>query len=173
MTRLCRNLCIAAGAGLIAVCATAQAGPCTLAGLSWMAGNWHNADDPAGAQERWTPAPGGVLMGSSFEAHADGTGYAEAMTIRQDGTAILMVLRHFDLGLKRAWEEREAPMIFAAATCESNAAVEDRAVFDGQGDHQGEHLTYKRSGESLLIVGDFLHHGKPDHEEWHMVLGKD
>ena len=25
---------------------------------------------------------------------------------------------------------------------------------------------------SLLIVGDFLHHGKPDHEEWHMNLAK-
>jgi hypothetical protein len=33
-------------------------------------------------------------------------------------------------------------------------------------------LTYKRSGEALLIVGDFLHHGKPDHEEWHMTLAK-
>jgi hypothetical protein len=25
---------------------------------------------------------------------------------------------------------------------------------------------------SLLIVGDFLHHGKPDHAEWHMNLAK-
>jgi hypothetical protein len=153
---------------LLVFCAGVHAAPCTLAGLSWMAGNWHNADDPAGAQERWTLAPGGVLMGSSFEAHADGTGYAEAMTVRTDGTTVLMMLRHFDLGLRHAWEERDAPMLFAAADCAENSAI-----FDGQGDHAGEHLTYKRSGTTLLIVGDFLHHGKPDHEEWHMVLGKD
>jgi hypothetical protein len=162
-----KMLCVLAAAGVMAACANAYAGPCTLGGLGWMAATWRNADDPAGAEERWALAPGGVLMGSSFEAHADGTGYAEAMTIRQDGTAVVMVLRHFDLGLKHAWEERDAPMIFAASDC-----AESSAVFDGQGEHAGEHLTYKRTGGNLLIVGDFLHHGKPDHEEWHMVAGR-
>jgi hypothetical protein len=131
-----------------------------------MAGGWRTAADPASSQERWALAPGGVLMGSSFEMQKDGTGYAEIMTVRQDGAS--MVLRHFDIGLTKAWEERAAPMVFVSASCEGTSAV-----FDGQGDHQGEHLTYKRTGDSLAIVGDFLHHGKPDHEEWQMVLGKD
>jgi Domain of unknown function (DUF6265) len=166
MKGVCRLLCFGTFAVLLGTCTRAHGGSCTLAGLGWMAANWQNADDPAGAQERWTPAPGGVLMGSSFEAHADGTGYAEAMAIRLEGTSVVMVLRHFDLGLEHAWEERDAPMIFAASDCGENSAV-----FDGQGGHAGEHLTYKRTGKSLLIVGDFLHHGKPDHEEWHMVAG--
>jgi hypothetical protein len=141
----------------VAGAVAAQAAPCTLAGLSWMAGDWHNSADPNGSEERWTVAPGEVLMGSAFEFEKDGKGYAEALTVRQDGAAINMVLRHFDIDLGRAWEERTAPMIFAAASC------------DGQCEHAGEHLTYKRTHERLTIIGDFLHHGKPAHVEWRMI----
>jgi Domain of unknown function (DUF6265) len=144
------------------------AAECSLATLNWMAGNWHNASDPRRAQERWVVAPGGVLMGSSWEFPEGKAGYAEVMTVRPDGDATVMVLRHFDGGLKRAWEERDGPMVFRAALCDRNSAV-----FDGQGDHVGEHLTYKRTADQLLIVGDFLHHGTPDHEEWHMIRSTD
>jgi hypothetical protein len=147
--------------------AAAHAASCTLAGLHWMAGDWRNAANPTGAQERWLVAPGGVLMGSAWEASRDGKGYAEIMTVREEMGSIHMVLRHFDLALSKAWEERTAPMIFTASNCRGTSAV-----FDGQEDHTGEHLTYKRSGETLLILGDFLHHGKRDHEEWHMVSAK-
>jgi hypothetical protein len=144
--------------------AAGHAAPCTLAGLQWMAAEWHNAADPEGAQENWAQTPRGVLMGTSWEIAKNGTGYAEIMTVRQDGTAIDMILRHFDIALTKAWEERASPMVFTASSCGDRSAV-----FDGQGDHQGEHLTYARSGDSLVIVGDFLHHGKPDREEWHMI----
>jgi Domain of unknown function (DUF6265) len=133
-----------------------------------MAGGWRNATNPARAQERWTVSPGGVLMGSSWEAGEDGKGYTEVMTVGQETGSIRMVVRHFDLALSKAWEERTAPMVFAAASCDGTSAV-----FDGQDDHAGEHLLYQRSGENLLIVGDFLHHGKPDHEEWHMIAARD
>jgi hypothetical protein len=86
------------------------------------------------------------------------------MTVRQDGGDIVMVLRHFDGGLKRAWEERDAPMLFKAASCGATSAV-----FDGQGDHTGEHLTYERKGDALHIIGDFIHHGTPSRVEWRMV----
>jgi hypothetical protein len=46
-------------------------------------------------------------------------------------------------------------------------------VFDGRGDHAGEHLTYKRSGDSLLIIGDFLHHGTPSRMERRMTRAGD
>jgi len=155
---------VAVAAFLVAGAVAAHAAPCTLAGLSWMAGDWHNSADPNGSEERWTVAPGGVLMGSAFEFEKDGKDYAEALTVRQDGAAINMVLRHFDIDLGRAWEERTAPMIFAAASCDGQSAV-----FDGQGEHAGEHLTYKRTHEGLTIIGDFLHHGKPAHVEWKMI----
>jgi hypothetical protein len=140
------------------------AAECSLGALNWMAGLWQNAADPHRAEERWAVAPAGVLMGSAWEFPEGKQGYAEIMTIRMDGSDVVMVLRHFDGGLKRAWEERDAPVIFKASVCDRESAV-----FDGQGDHAGEHLSYKRSAEKLLIVGDFLHHGTPDHEEWHMI----
>ncbi len=152
---------------ILAAPGAARASPCTLAALQWMAGDWRNAANPAAAQERWTVAPGGVLMGSAWEASQNGKGYAEIMTVREKDGSIYMVLRHFDLALSKAWEERSAPMVFTASSCDGASVV-----FDGQGDHVGEHLTYKRSGETLLIVGDFLHHGKPDREEWHMIAAK-
>jgi hypothetical protein len=59
-------------------------------------------------------------------------------------------------------------MIFTAARC-----TDGSVVFDGEGDHAGEHLTYQRTGNDLLITGDFLHHGTADHEEWHMTRSGD
>jgi hypothetical protein len=129
-----------------------------------MAGTWRNYAEPTRAQERWVAAPGGVLMGSSWEFPQQGGGYAEVMTVRQEGAVTVMVLRHFDVGLARAWEERELPMRFIAARCDGQSAV-----FDGQGDRSGEHLTYKRTGDSLLVLGDFIHHGKPVHVEFRMT----
>jgi len=153
---------------LVVFASLAQAAPCSLASLSWMAGVWHNAADPQGAQERWVVAPHDVLMGSAWEFPKDKAGYAEIMTIARDGDSISMLLRHFDGGLKRAWEERAAPMVFTASSC-----VAYSVIFDGQSDHAGEHLTYRRSGDKLLIMGDFIHHGIAQHEEWQMIRAGD
>jgi hypothetical protein len=141
-----------------------QSHPCALMDIAWMAGSWHNAADPDRAQETWSLAPNGVLMGSAWEFPPGKSGFAEIMTVRADGDSISMLLRHFDGGLKTAWEERGSPMVFIASSCERNGVV-----FDGQGDHAGERMSYRRSGNKLTIVADFLHHGTPDHEEWHMV----
>jgi hypothetical protein len=159
------SLQLAAALSLIVAGVSApQADQCSLSNLSWMAGTWQNTADPQGAQERWAVAPQDVLMGSSWEFPKGKTGYAEIMTVKQDGEAISMLLRHFDGGLNRAWEERDAPMVFRVASC-----AHESVIFDGQGDYLGEHLTYRRTGKSLLIIGDFIHHGTPDHEEWHMT----
>jgi hypothetical protein len=157
-------------ATLILLCAAAASHsqspphPCMLSDMAWMAGSWYNKADPTRAQERWALAPDGVLMGSSWEFPQGKAGFAEIMTVRRDGESLSMFLRHFDGGLKAAWEERGAPMVFTASSCGRNTVI-----FDGQGDHAGEHMAYRRSGNELSIVADFLHHGTPDHEEWRMV----
>jgi hypothetical protein len=153
---------------LLALTSMAHAHPCTLQDLSWMAGSWANSATPERAQERWSLAPDGVLMGLAWEFPAGKNGFAEVMTVRADGASIAMFLRHFDGALSKAWEERDAPMVFTAANCER-----DSVVFDGQREHSGEHMSYRRTGDKLAIVADFLHHGTPDHEEWHMVRAKD
>jgi hypothetical protein len=161
-----RTLAILGGLALIVAADTSLSTQpsCQIADLSWMAGDWHNAADPTRAQERWTLAPEGVLMGSSWEFPAGKSGYAEIMTIRPDGESISMFLRHFDGGLKGAWEERGAPMVFQVSSCGRNAAN-----FEGRGEHAGERMSYRRSGDKLLIAADFQHHGTPNHEEWRMI----
>jgi hypothetical protein len=143
----------------------AAADSCTLASLAWMSGTWHDTTNPNGSQERWVVAPGAVLMGSSWAFPPGGKpGFAEIMTVRAEGDAIKMVLRHFDVGLNRAWEERDAPMLFLATQCTAHAAV-----FEGLGARAGERLTYERNDSSLQITGDFLHEGKPVRVQWHMA----
>lgn len=160
------DLRIAAVAALIcfAVSPAQAEEPCSLAALGWMAGNWQNAGDPARSQERWVVAPNAVLMGSSWEFPEGKTGFAEVMTIRSDGAAISMFLRHFGGDLARAWEEKDAPMVFTLSKCAPASAT-----FDGRGNNMGENMTYTRTGDALLISANFLHKGVPDHVEWHMI----
>jgi hypothetical protein len=149
---------------VLACVSRSQGHQCTLNAMAWMVGSWHNSADPNGSQEQWSLAPNGILMGSYWEFPKGKSGFAELMTIRPDGEDVSMILRHFDGTLKTAWEEGRGPMIFTASSCERGAVV-----FDGQGDHAGEHVAYRRSGNRLSIEGDFIHHGTPDHEEWHMI----
>jgi len=161
-----RLFSIAAALALLGSVSVARASDCTLSGLNWMVGDWQSAADPDRAQEHWVRAPDEVLMGTAWEFPAERSGYAELMTIRATAGVPTMYLRHFDGALSRAWEGRSAPMTFIASKCGANSIV-----FDGQFDHSGEHLTYERSGDNLIIMGDFLHHGVPDHEQWQMVRG--
>jgi hypothetical protein len=154
----------AASAGFLAAPLTVSAEPCSLTSLGWLAANWLNGEAPDRARETWTAAPGGVLMGSAFEFPQGKAGFAEFMTIREGDGGVVMLLRHFDGALARAWEERDAPMVFTAASCEASSVR-----FDGQGAHLGEHLTYRRTGVELNIKGDFLHGGNPVHVEWRMI----
>jgi len=142
----------------------ASAAPCTLDKLGWIAGTWRDAKDPSKVEERWVLAPEGTLMGNAWGFPGKGAGFAEAMTITEVAGAVSMRLRHFDGKLDRAWEEREAPMIFIASDCEAHTAV-----FSGAGPHEGEKLTYRRAGSKLTITGDFLHRGVPDHEVFQFV----
>jgi hypothetical protein len=133
-----------------------------------MVGNWHSTADPQRSQERWVLAPGNVLMGSAWEFPAGKAGYAEVMTLRPNGDATSLYMRHFDGALSGAWEERNAPMIFTATSCEGTSVI-----FDGQGSHAGERLSYSRTGKNLTIVGNFLHQGKAVRMEWRMTIAGD
>ena len=60
---------------------------------------------------------------STAKVWEDKAGFAEIMTIVQDGDSVSMLLRHFDGGLKRAWEERAAPMRFTASSCAGSSEI--------------------------------------------------
>jgi hypothetical protein len=139
----------------------ASAAPCTVEDLSWMAGVWRNATGAEQTEERWVMAPGGRLMGSSWTLHADSPrGVIESNSIQLDGAQVAMRLRHFSADLVHAREDKDAPMLFTAARCAAQSAV-----FDGQGPQAGEHITYRRAGDRLTFIGDFIHQGAPIHVE--------
>jgi len=135
----------------------AAAGPCTLATLHWMEGSWRDASDNMQVEERWIVGPDDRLLGSSWLLHPGGAGgVIEAMTIVADGNGISFRIRHFSATLEHAREEKDEPMLFLATDCDENFVR-----FDGRGDRMGERISYRRDGERLQFVGEFIHDGKP------------
>jgi hypothetical protein len=140
---------------------SARADPCTLAALQWMGGTWRAHDANTESEERWISAPGGRLVGSSWLLHKDTSGgILETMTLIEDGGRVVMRLRHFDSTLAHAREEKDAPMLFVAASCAANSLT-----LDGTGNQAGEHFIYTREGKRMKFVGEFIHGGQPVHVE--------
>jgi len=136
----------------------AHAAPCRLADLGWIAGVWRTATAESRSEERWVIAPGNRLMGSSWALHPASPGglvEIESIVADADGQVRLRV-RHFGPALERPWETSQQPMTFVAASCGPMTVT-----FDGEADHAGEHISYRRAGEALTFTGDFLHAGKP------------
>ena len=136
----------------------ANAEPCSLASLGWMAGSWRDDSNPTmKVEERWVVGPDDRIIGSSWLLHPGRPGgVIEAMTIVADGNDVLLRIRHFDATLAAAREEKDAPMVFAATECEPNAVT-----FEGRGDRTGEKMHYRRDGQVKHFVGEFIHAGEP------------
>jgi hypothetical protein len=137
--------------------AVADAAPCRLADLHWLAGAWRDDSPGTLTEERWVVGPDNRLIGSSWTLHPGaGGGVIEAETIQSGAAGVTLRVRHFSGDLALAREEKDAPMVFVAASCESESIV-----LDGQGERAGEHMTYRRSGDTLTFIGDFIHQGQP------------
>jgi hypothetical protein len=134
----------------------ATAAPCTLAALHWMEGSWRRANDTTQVEERWVIGPDDRLIGSSWLLHAGKPGgVIEAMTITANGDEIALRIRHFDATLEHAREDKDLPMLFVAADCDENTVR-----FEGRGDRTGERISYRRDGDKLNFVGEFIHGGE-------------
>jgi hypothetical protein len=150
-----KRVCLAASLWVAIACA-APAAACGVGDLGFLAGVWRSEQGNTRGEERWTLTAAGTWAGSSWVADGAKLNFAEVLGIvPQDGT-LEMHLRHFDGALNHAWEERDGPMRFRLASCEPGVAV-----FEGLGDKAGERITYRRSGETLEFVGDFLRKGQP------------
>jgi hypothetical protein len=152
-----RGVAILIGTAATLSAQSATAAPCQLADLGWLAGTWRDDGPTTKVEERWALGPGGRLMGSSWVLHTDKPGgVVEAETIQAEGDTVALRIRHFSSTLEQAREDKDAPMTFLGKSCEGGAIV-----LDGQGTQAGEHITYRRDGDRLSFVGDFLHDGKP------------
>ena len=137
--------------------------PCSMDDLAFLQGDWRYTEGPATGEERWALTAADTLAGSSWEAKGAALSFVEALSILRQNDRIEMRLRHFDGSLSHAWEEKDSPMVFALAQCDGRSAI-----FDGTGSRAGEHITYRKTAEGLLFIGDFLHQGNPAHVEVHM-----
>lgn len=140
--------------------ALAAAGPapaCGIADLAFMQGVWRTQSGQTQGEERWSLTGANTLLGESWQAKGATLSFTEIVSIQdaQDGS-VQMHLRHFDGALNRAWEEKDTPMKFRLASCDAHSAV-----FEGLEGKSGERITYRRSGEMLQFVGDFLRRGAP------------
>jgi Domain of unknown function (DUF6265) len=129
---------------------------CSMQALRFLEGAWQRQDGATRGEERWSLTAADTLLGSAWEAKDKSLSFSEFSSIQPAGDGIEMHLRHFDGALMRAWEDKDAPMIFTAARCGAGSAV-----FDGTGTRQGEHITYRRDGDHLTFIGDFLRKGQP------------
>jgi len=144
---------------------SAEAAPCVIARLDWLKGIWRADDKDGQTEERWTDASGALLLGSAWTVAKGKAVFGEIMTIEADGNSLVLRIRHFSDSLARAWEGRDPPIQFRFSDCQDRSAV-----LEGQGKSTGERLTYRRLDEHRLqIVGDFIHHGKPDHAEFTLL----
>jgi hypothetical protein len=145
-----------AGVALAAMVAMPAALACGVNDLAFLAGVWRSEQGNTRGEERWTLTAASTWAGSSWVADGTRLSFAEAMSIVPQDGGLEMRLRHFDGTLEHAWEERDGPMRFRLAGCEPGVAV-----FEGLGDKAGERITYRRTGEVLEFVGDFLRKGQP------------
>jgi hypothetical protein len=163
-----RTILPAALAAAAALAGAAHADSCSLNGLGWMQGAWRDDHDTVQSEERWIAGPGGRLMESAWVLRTDTPGgFLEAGTIRDEAGVITFRLRHFSSDLATAREEKDAPLVFTAARCDAASVV-----FDGQGPHAGEHITYRRAGDAMTFIGDFIHDGQPVRAEVDYKLGR-
>jgi hypothetical protein len=156
MRRHCGRLAALTIAAVVAMqCCGAQAAPCKAADLGWMQSIWRQADGDQRTEERWS-AESGVLLGSSWFSRAGKVRVLEVMAIADTDDATELRMRHFSGDLGHAREEQDVPMVFALSGCDGTSAV-----FEGRGTQAGERITYRRSGDALDFLGEFIHQGKP------------
>jgi hypothetical protein len=110
----------------------------TLSDVAWIAGWWEGTGIDASAEEVWSEADGGAMMGMFRLIEEGETVFYELMTIAETGGSLTLVLKHFNDDLT-GWEEHDEVVEFPLVR-----VSDDEAVFDG--------LTYRRSGNDRLKV---------------------
>jgi len=127
----------------------------TLADLSWLAGHWQGAWGPRSAQQVWTAAKGGVMMGTFQLEENDKTLVLEIFTVVEGSDGIKIHLRHFTPSLV-AWE-KPGPIVLELASVDSKSIV-----FENRVDGQPKRTTFTRVDPDTYTVRSELAPEKGD-----------
>ncbi|MCI0453043.1 MAG: DUF6265 family protein [Candidatus Latescibacteria bacterium] len=116
-----------------------------LADVAWIAGWWKGTGIDAVAEEVWSEAAGGAMMGMFRLIEEGETIFYELLTIAETDGSLTLTLKHFNDDLT-GWEEHDEVVEYPLVRVTDN-----EAIFDG--------LTYRRSGDKglkvfVLVEGD-------------------
>jgi len=110
----------------------------TLADIAWLEGDWTGDGLGGVSEEMWSPARGGVVMGT-YRLLKDGKPvFYEFLMLAEENGTLVMKLKHFNPDFS-GWEEKANFVTFKLV------AIEPRAVhFDG--------LSYVREGDDEIRI---------------------
>ena len=117
----------------------------TMADVAFMAGHWRDPAAERVSEEIWTAPEGDAMLGMWRFVTGGQARIYELLSIRQEGTSLALLLRHFDPRLK-AREEKDAPLVIPLVR-----KSEGEVVFEGQSTKGGLlRLTYRKQGADGL-----------------------
>lgn len=110
----------------------AKPAPASLAGLSWLQGEWTGEGFNSVLHENYSAAVGGQMAGHFYAAKDGKPSFFEFETINQVGNSLVFKVKHFNADMT-GWEEKDKYVAFPLA-----AVDQDNWYFDG--------LTIRRTG---------------------------
>jgi len=111
--------------------------------FAWLEGHWQAEALGGTVDEIWSPPSAGTMVGMFRLIQGDEAGFYEIFTLTEEGSTVLMRLKHFHPNLT-GWEEKDETVDFPLVALE-----EGQAFFDG--------LTYQRRGPDEFQVYLAMH----------------
>ena len=112
-----------------------QPAPATLADVAWLQGHWVGDGLGGVSEEQWSPARGGVMMGT-YRLLKDGKPvFYEFILLAEDNGTLVMKLKHFHPDFS-GWEEKSNFITFRLVAVEPRAVHFDGLSYVGEGDDE-------------------------------------
>lgn len=115
----------------------------SISDLAWIEGRWRGECDGEPIEEHWSSPDCGSIMGMFRWMRNGKVRFFELFTVEQEGTGLVLRIKHFDPGL-RGWENKDESATFDLAEHRDGEALWLR-----RGDKKPALLTYRRSGSEL------------------------
>jgi hypothetical protein len=138
----------------VTVAIASAAPPARIQDLDFLAGRWGGTVEGFQADEIWSPAANGSLMGVYREMRDGKTTFFEFLTIEQEESGLVLRLRHFKPGMK--------PLDAEATVFNMTAFTSGKAVFETAG-KLPVRMTFEQKGPDKLEI--LLEH-KRENGEW-------
>jgi hypothetical protein len=99
--------------------------PATMADVAWLAGIWQGEMGEGLTEEHWSQPSGDSMMCMFRFIKAGQPVFYEFLTLERREQGLVLHLRHFHPKLV-AWEEKDAPLLFAITKATANEVVFER-----------------------------------------------